>query len=134
MRIRLLLFLAVLSTWNLSGQNLIGYNRDEIVKYMKDNHKDMNLNDVVNNSFSYLKYSDSNDSETMLFFMGKDSVCTAIRIICDESARPGKIKEFDSAYRKTDKNTWLDSRNGKNYRISLSEDSWSYVFNITSIK
>jgi hypothetical protein len=134
MRISFLLFLAVLSTLSLSGQNLIGYNRDEIVKYMKENHKDMNLNNVVNNSFTYLKYSDNNDSETMLFFMGNDSVCTGIRIICDETARSGKIKEFDSAFKKTGNNIWLDSRNGKNYRIALSEDSWSYIFNITSIK
>jgi hypothetical protein len=134
MRIRFLLFLAVLPAWSLSGQNLIGYNRGEIVKYMKENHKDMNLNSVVNSKFSYLKYSDDNDSETMLFFLGNDSICTGVRIICDEAARKGRIKEFDSAFRKTADNAWIDSRNGKNYRIDLVEDSWSNVFNITSIK
>jgi hypothetical protein len=134
MRISFLLFLAVLPAWNLSGQNLIGYNRGEIVKYMKENHKDMNLNSIVNNKFSYLKYSDDSDSETMLFFLENDSVCTGIRIICDEAAKAGRINEFDSTLKKTGNNAWIDSKNGKNYRIELLQDSWSYVFNITSIK
>lgn len=134
MKFRLFLFLAIISTMSLSGQNLIGYNRDAIAKYMKENHKNMSLNDVVNSQFSYLKYSDDNDSETMLFFLGKDSICTGVRIICDAAVREGMIKEFNSEFKKTGNNTWMDSRNGKNYRIDLSEDSWSYVFNITSIK
>jgi hypothetical protein len=68
---------------------------------MRENVKDMNLNKVNNDKFTYLKYSDNSDSQTMLFFLSRDSVCQSIRIICDENAKAKRLKEFDSAYKKT---------------------------------
>lgn len=117
-----------------SGQNLIGYTEPEIRKYMRENVKDMNLNKVNNDKFTYLKYSDNSDSQTMLFFLSKDSVCQSIRIICDENAKAKRMKEFDSAFKKDRDNMWIDTRGGRKYLIQLKEDKWANVITMEPFK
>ncbi len=117
-----------------SGQNLIGYKKEEIKNFMKMNQKEMNLNKVNNNTFIYLKYSDNSESQTILFFLGKDSVCRSIRIICDEVTKNMKIKEFDSTYRKNGSNRWIDSKNGTDYFIELREEDWASVITMLPAK
>jgi hypothetical protein len=116
------------------SQNLIGYNENEIMKYMKENHSDMNFNNVVNSKFSYLKYSDSSENQTFLFFLNPDSVCRSVRIICDINMKSQKVKEFDSKYMKKGENKWVDKRDGKIYLIELMEGKWSCVISIESEK
>ncbi|HLN19579.1 MAG TPA: hypothetical protein VK213_00710 [Bacteroidales bacterium] len=113
-----------------SGQNLVGYKGSEIKKYMEQNQKEMNFNKVNNSSFNYLKYSDATDSQTLLFFLDKDSVCSSMRIVCDKSAGLLKKKEFDSMFSKTGENSWQEKRNGKIYRIEIQNEEWSSVINI----
>ena len=80
------------------SQNLIGYKGKEIRKYMKENQHEMNYNNVVNSKFSYLKYSDNLENQTILFFLNRDSVCKNVRIICDSSLKTQKVKELNSLY------------------------------------
>ena len=116
------------------SQNLIGYSENEILKYMKENCSDMNYNNVVNSKFSYLKYSDSSENQTFLFFLNPDSVCRSVRIICDINLKSQKVKEFDSKYLKKGENKWIDKHGGKNYLIELMEGKWSCVISIESEK
>jgi hypothetical protein len=116
------------------GQNLIGYRGNDILRYMKKNHKEMNLNNVVNSKFSYLKYSDNSESQTILFFLNADSLCRNERIVCDKSIRSLKLKEFDSKYLKNGDNKWTDKRDGKTYKIEMSDGEWSCVISIESEK
>jgi hypothetical protein len=116
------------------SQNLIGYNENEIMKYMKENHSDMNYNNVVNSKFSYLKYSDSSENQTFLFFLNPDSVCRSVRIICDINMKSQKVKEFDSKYMKKGENKWIDKRDGKIYLIELMEGKWSCIISVESEK
>jgi hypothetical protein len=117
-----------------SGQNLIGLRESEIITYMKENRKDMHLNRVVNESFSYLKYSDNFESQTMLFFLNRDSICYSIRIICDEQAKKQRVSEFNSIYRKKSDDRWIDFRNGREYIVMLKNDEWSFVFTMEPVK
>ena len=110
---------------NNYGQNLIGYKNDEIKKFMKENHKDMNYNKVRNSLFSYLKYSDNSDNQTILFFLTPDSVCKSIQLICNSTLKNDKIKELDANYRKLGDYSWLDDRNGNKYLITLKDEKWS---------
>jgi hypothetical protein len=112
------------------GQNLIGYNYQEIKKYMKENRKEMSFNNVSNSKFNYLKYSDSGDNQTLLFFLGPDSVCKSIRIICAVSIKAEKEKEFNAIYEKKGENRWIDKSKGKDYRILLMDEKWSSVITI----
>jgi hypothetical protein len=112
------------------GQNLIGYKGKEILKYMKENQLDMNYNNVVNSKFSYLKYSDNSENETVLFFLNPDSVCRSVRIICDINIKSQKMKELDSQYLKMGEDKWIDKRDGKEYLVEIMEDKWSCVISI----
>ena len=116
------------------SQNLIGYKGNEILKYMKENRHDMNNNNVVNSKFSYLKYSDNSENQTMLFFLNPDSVCRSVRIICDISMKSQKVKELDSKYLKNGENKWIDKKAGKVYFIELMEGKWSCVISIETKK
>jgi hypothetical protein len=116
------------------GQNLVGYKGNEILKYMKINHREMNRNNVMNKEFSYLKYSDNSELQTILFFMNTDSLCKSERIVCDKSLKSLRQKEFDSKYVKKGDNKWIDRHDGKNYKIELSEGEWSCVISIESEK
>jgi len=102
----------------------------DIKKYMSNNRSDMNLDKVNNKSFSYFKYSDKYDTQTILFFLTPDSVCKNIRIVCNNSIRGAKIKELDSVYSKTGNNTWTDKNSGKNCRVELIDDDWSFSITI----
>lgn len=116
------------------SQNLIGYRGNEILKYMKDNRSEMNYNTIVNTKYSYLKYSDNAENQTLLFFLNPDSVCKSVRIICDVSMKSEKVKEFNSQYMKSGENRWIEKRDGKDYLIEIMEGKWSCVISIESEK
>jgi hypothetical protein len=116
------------------GQNLVGYKGKDILRYMKINHREMNLNSVVNNMFSYLKYTNNLETQTILFFLNADSVCRNERIVFDKSLKSLKMKEFDSRYLKKGDNKWIDRHDGKSYKIELSEGEWSCVISIETDK
>ena len=117
-----------------NSQNLIGYKAKDIVKYMKENRKEMNYNDVVNNKFSYIKYTDNLENQTILFFLGPDSVCKSERIVCDVSLKSVKVKEYNSQYVPKGENKWIDRREDKTYTIEIIDGKWSCVVSIESEK
>ena len=118
----------------LQGQNLIGFKVKDILKYMKMNRSEMIYNNVVNNKFSYLKYSDNSENQTTLFFLNADSVCRSVRIVCDKSMKPLKVKELNSEYVKKGENSWVDKHGGKSYTIEMAEGNWSCIISIESQK
>ena len=101
---------------------------------MNENQREMNYNNVVNSKFSYLKYSDNLERQTVLFFLNRDSVCKNVRIICDSSLKLQKVKELNSLYAQKGENKWIDKRNGKEYIIELSDGKWSSVISIEQKK
>jgi len=127
-------FLTILfmTGFSSNGQNLVGYSAKDIRKYMSKNRSEMNIENVTNKTFSYLRYSDRYDTETILFFLRDDSVCYNMRIVCSKNIRSSKIKELDSVYSRTGENIWADRRSGKNYNISLVDDDWSFSISIES--
>ena len=134
MRITALSAALILTCICAHSQNLIGYKEKEILKYMKENHSDMNYNTVINSKFNYLKYSDNLENQTILFFLNPDSVCRSVRIICDISMKSQKVKELDSQYLKNGENKWIDKQKGKDYFIEMAEGKWSCVISIESKK
>lgn len=117
-----------------NSQNLVGYTDHEIRNFMKENRKDLNFERVTNTKFMYLKYTDNNDNQTLLFFLNPDSVCKSIRIICDQSIKPDKVKEFNSIYRKNSKNKWIDRHDNKSYLIEMKDDKWACIITIEPVK
>jgi hypothetical protein len=126
-----MLFISCLCT---HGQNLIGLRNNEIRKFMRENCKDMNYDKVRNNLFSYLKYSDNYDRQTILFFLTPDSVCKSIRVICDSTMKNEKLKELDTNYKKIADDSWIDDHDGKKYLIKFKDEKWSCSITIVPDK
>jgi len=121
-----------LISMNLNGQNLIGHNEKDIRQYMAENRKDMTFQNFINNStFKYLKYSDKEETQTLLFFLNEQLVCKSIRLVCDKSLKTEKIKECNALYKKKGDNQWTEIKNGKNYLIEMKEEEWSFNITIT---
>jgi hypothetical protein len=117
---------------NVRSQNLIGYHEKEIRQIMRDRYKNMNFQNFTNNStFRYLKYSDSEDNQTLLFFLNADSVCKSVRLVCDKNLKDLKIKELNANYKKNGENRWRETINGKNYNIDLKDEEWTFSVTIT---
>jgi hypothetical protein len=92
----------------------------------------MTYQNFINNStFKYLKYSDKDDSQTLLFFLNEQLVCKSIRLICDKSLKKEKINECNSLYKKTGDNQWTETKKGKRYLIEMKEEEWSFNVTIT---
>jgi hypothetical protein len=124
--ILLYLFLSL----NGLSQNLIGKTDEEIKQYMKENQKAMDYIKILKNSaYNYLKYTDKDQMQTLIFFLNEESVCTGERLVCDKSLKAAKIKEMDSTYGKSGKNRWTDTKNGMDYILELRDAEWT--FNIT---
>ncbi len=125
-----LTLLFILLCFIVQCQNLVGLSGKEIKGYMKTNQNEMNFNKVVNNKFSYLKYSDNNENQTILFFLNRDSICKEVRITYEMRLKQEKLKEFNSLYKKSGENSWIEQRNGENYTINMKEGKWSLVISI----
>lgn len=125
-------FLVVLIFLFLSGkgQNLIGYKSRDIQKYMTYNRKDLSSENVRNGRFNYLKYTDGSETQTLLFFLDKDSVCSGVRLICDSRVRAEKVREFNSTLQKKNDNQWVESRSGRGYLIELNDEEYSSIITI----
>jgi hypothetical protein len=125
-------FIILFAVFTLTGictnsQNLIGFKYADIRNYMKENCREMSFNKVINSKYKYLKYSNSSDSQTILFFLDSDSVCSSIRMTCDLRIKEDKAGEFSSKYKKNGNNRWIDSRDGRDYRIEIKDEKWYYV-------
>ncbi len=127
MRSITLFLLIFISCRHGQGQNLIGFEAKSIKKFMKENCRNMVFEKIANISFSYLKFSDNSDSQTILFFLGADSVCIGERLIIDKSIKAEKIKEFNLVYKKNGENSWIDTRHGKDYLIKIRDEPWYSV-------
>jgi len=116
------------------SQNLVGYKSADIQKYMKEKHANMNFNKVVNSKFSYLKYTDNDDMQTILFFLNENAECSAIRLVVDTSLKAAKVREFNSNYEKRGDNTWLDRKEDKNFLVKLKDEKWACTITIEAEK
>jgi hypothetical protein len=130
MKIIILLPLIFLSFADCLSQNLVDFDARSIKKYMKENCKDMIYEKTLNPRFSYLKYTDNNSRQTLLFFLGTDSICKSQRMILDSTVRDERVKEFNSTYSKKGVNSWMEMRDGKNYLIEIRDETWNSVVTI----
>ena len=129
-----LLLLIFLTGGTGQSQNLIGFDAESIKKHMKENFKNMNFEKVANPQFSYLKYSDNSDYQTLFFFLGSDSVCKSERLIINQIVKTEKVKEFNSVYIKNGENSWIDTRNGKKFLIEIRDETWYSVVTMGPLK
>lgn len=117
----------------LPAQNLIGYTKAEILRIMKEEHRDYVLNTSTKNPvYRYLKYEDRTRTRTILFFLSEDDKCTYFKFLGDYSYLKTKTAELNEKYRKINESTWMETRGDEKFRIELEKGEW--FFTVTTRK
>lgn len=100
---------------------------------MKENYKGFRLSTTTKNPvFRYLKYENNIKTETLLFFLSEDDVCTYYKFLGDYSCFNSKIGELNEKHKKIDEYTWAEETKGEKFRIELEKGEW--FFTITTRK
>jgi hypothetical protein len=119
----------------LFSQNLIGYTKSEIETHMKAEYKGFKLNTTSRNTaYKYLKYENGLKTETLLFFLSEDDVCTYCKYMGDYSVLNDKLREVNENWKKVDRTTWTQKKNGKNFRIVLEKGEWFFTLTTREIE
>jgi len=127
-----LLFLLAGTT--LFSQNLINHSGSEIKTIMKERYKDFRLSTTTKNpSYRYLKYENYLKTETLLFFLSEDDVCTYYKYLGDYSCYNAKIAVMNEKYKKIDENAWIEELEGEKYRIELIKGEWFFTLTTRKI-
>ncbi len=112
----------------LYSQNLINHSESEIKVIMKEKYKDFRLNTTTKNPYyRYLKYENHLNTETLLFFLSEEGVCTYYKYMGDYAYYGSKIAELNRQYEKSGENTWLEELNGEKYSIELIKGEWFFT-------
>jgi hypothetical protein len=124
----ILILLLLLSSYRTNAQNFIGMTKDQIILEMNTTGKNFKLNTgAINPYYNYLKYEDSIDEITILFFLSEDDICTLVRKMCDYANINDEIGELNKKYKRLNKDKWTYSSKGKSYLITLEESEWYFT-------
>lgn len=124
------LIFIVISTYS---QNLIGYNKSDIAKIMKEDHKEYSLSKSTRNPVhKYLKFEDRSGTRTLLYFLSDDNICSYYKFIADYSRLNSTVKSLDEKHKKTGETSWSEEIDGIKYKIELEKGEW--FFTITTRK
>ena len=111
-----------------SGQNFVGRDSDFIISEMSKIKSSFSLHRPRQGEEPlFLKYTNQDETETLLFILSEKKICLEMRLIFDRSLYSEKIKELDSLYVKVMHHEWRDRRSTKRFAIILSDDEWYYT-------
>ncbi|MBN1388163.1 MAG: hypothetical protein JW965_06930 [Bacteroidales bacterium] len=124
----LLLFLS----FNLPGQNLLGYGPKKIEKYISNNYKHLvKEGNSRNEYYKYLKYTDgAAGTTTVYFFLSDNDKCKRVKRMHVHSMKDEVIKEFNSLYTREGDNIWSDRNKGIKALIKLENEEWFFTVTI----
>lgn len=127
-RIHILFMLFALASNSAYGQNYIGMHKDSIQKTLRKDFPDFRPdNSTTNSTYSYLKFVDRVNEQTVLFFLSKDNRCTRVRWVSDYSNLTDIRKMLDSKYTRMGDKTWYYKAGGKEYSITLDQEQWYFT-------
>jgi hypothetical protein len=119
----------------LFSQNLINHTASEVKTIMKAEYKDFRLSTTTKNpSYRYLKYENYLRTETLLFFLSDDEVCTYCKYLGDYACYNSRIGELNEKHRKISENAWIEELKGEKYRIELEKGEWFFTLTTRKIE
>ena len=117
---------------NMPGQNLLGYKKGKIEKYISSNYKHLvKEGNSRNDYYKYLKYTDgAAGTTTVYFFLGEKDKCTRVKSMHVHSMKDEVIEELNNLYTKEGENVWSDKHKGINALIKLENEEWFFTVTI----
>jgi len=119
-------------TINLPGQNLLGYKKDKIEKYISSNYQHLvKEGNSRNDYYNYLKYTDgAAGTTTVYFFLSENNRCTRVKSMHVHSMKDEVISELDDLYTREGDNIWSDKQRGIQALIKLENEEWFFTVTI----
>ena len=115
----------------VQAQNMIGMDKEEIMEEMNTRFKTFKLNtSTVNHAYKYLKYEDSINEITILFFLSDNDKCTLIRKMYDYSNINEVLMDLNDNYKSSGKNQWTYADRGQQFQLDLSEGEWFFTITV----
>lgn len=109
------------------AQTYIGKHKNEVKQLMKDNRKDISLDESSKNTvYNLLKFVDYNDTQTYLFVFNKNDTCEYYKLIYDYSFLHEIQKELDEKYTRSEEGLWYFSDENKKFEVTLKKDDWYF--------
>jgi hypothetical protein len=117
----------------VSGPHFIGRHKAEVKELMKQERKDLHVDDLsVNRVYNILKYIDRTGDQTLLFVFSKQDTCLYSKWMCDYSMLNAVMADLNSKYSQSAEDTWTYIHEGVPYIITLTAGDW--YFTITTRK
>lgn len=108
-----------------NSQNLVGLHKAEILKYMRENHPKLHLDDrTISSKNPALKYMDNAEERTLNFFLTDKNYCNYSKFIYDSSLFKEVMVDLIKKYKYEGKMRWIGQRDGKDYTITLEKSEW----------
>lgn len=128
LNILLLQAVVLFASTRVSAQNFVGMKESAIIKKTESDLPSFKReSDYANERFRYLKYTTADGLQTMLIFLDSNGICTEVRISFDRSIYNEMVKDLNRLYSRSSDNVWTDTRKGRRFSITLSDDTWYYT-------
>lgn len=129
----------ILFIFQLSGddQSFIGKTEEEIKTLMGQSKKEFSFSKEVDiNKYHYLKFSNENNTKTMLFILSDKGVCNYTKWMCDYSLLRKVVDSLNNNYQYQKDQTWIDytSDGEYNYLIELEKHDWFFTVKTSRIQ
>ena len=124
----LLTFILFIALNILSGQHLIGLDKQQVKDKVRAEMKGFYLdNSAVNPSFNYLKFVHTAGTKTLIVFFDETELSTNLRLVYDYSEYHLIKAGYNAKYTPAGKSIWEYSVNDENYIITLEEKEYYFV-------
>jgi hypothetical protein len=122
------LVLALIFSFEVYSQNLIGLSIEQVREIIKKEYPSFDIdNSTVNNSYKYEKYTDRFSEQTLLVFLSDDNKCTATKLMSDYSNLEEVKAKLNKAYKPFGKDKWIYSVKGVTYLVTLKRTDWFFT-------
>lgn len=119
----LLLFLSP-----VNGQKLVGLHKKEIMKIMHEKYPSFIIDGTaVNTKYSYLKFIDIYNQETLFCFLNTAEECYLSRLMSDYSNLKSRVSQLNKENYRVRKNEWKYKVGEQEVTVQLKKEEWYFT-------
>ena len=110
------------------GQHYIGKHKSEVRSIMKENRKDLHIDESSRNPvYNMVKYIDNSGSQTMIYFFSDQDTCLYSKWVCDYSMLNKVMSGLNEKYKQSAEDSWHYKNDGQAFRITLTTGEWFFT-------
>lgn len=110
-----------------NAQTYIGKHKDKVKQMMKENRRDLFLDESSRNTvYNLLKYVDRNATQTLLFVFDENDTCQYYKLMCDYSFINKIQEELDGKYTRSEEGLWYYTEGGRKFQVTLTKEDWFF--------